>query len=55
MPRLADRFTLIAPDLPGRDSGIPSSGLDMKNAAIQIHDLAKSLGVTKSRVVMTSA
>src|SRR5438067_1492277 len=45
---LADKFTVIAPDLPGiGDSGIPADGLDMKNAAIRIHDLAKSLGVTK--------
>jgi len=51
IPRLADKFTLIAPDLPGiGDSDIPSNGLDMKNAAIRIHDLAKSLGVTKASV-----
>jgi hypothetical protein len=31
VPLLADRFTVIAPDLPGiGDSGIPSDGLDMK-------------------------
>jgi pimeloyl-ACP methyl ester carboxylesterase len=52
IPRLADRFTVIAPDIPGiGDSDIPADGLDMKNAAIRIHDLAKSLGVTKARVV----
>lgn len=52
MPALAARFTVIAPDLPGiGDSGIPANGLDMKNAAIQIHDLAKSLGVAKAEVV----
>ena len=51
-PRLADRFTVIAPDLPGiGDSGIPKDGFDMKTAAIRIHALAKSLGVTKARVV----
>src|SRR5271170_25523 len=52
IPLLAKRFTVIAPDLPGiGDSEIPSSGLDMKSAAIRIHDLAKSLGVQKAEVV----
>lgn len=52
IPRLADKFTVIAPDLPGiGDSGIPKDGLDMKNAAIRIHSLAKSLGISKARVV----
>src|ERR1017187_10306643 len=42
IPTLAERFTVIAPDLPGiRDSDIPADGLDMKSAAIRIHDLAK--------------
>src|SRR5277367_646679 len=52
MPELAERFTVVAPDLPGiGDSGIPADGLDMKTAAIRIHDLAKSLGVQKAEVV----
>src|SRR5271165_2057159 len=52
IPLLADKFTVIAPDLPGiGDSGIPKDGLDMKSAAIRIHGLAKSLGVEKARVV----
>jgi pimeloyl-ACP methyl ester carboxylesterase len=52
IPALAKRFTVIAPDLPGiGDSDIPASGLDMKSAAIRIHDLAKSLGVQKAEVV----
>jgi len=52
MPELAERFTVIAPDLPGiGDSDIPADGLDMKSAAIRIHDLAKSLGVQKAEVV----
>ena len=52
IPKLAGKFTVIAPDLPGiGDSGIPKDGLDMKNAAMRIHALAKSLGVTKARVV----
>ena len=52
IPRLAEKFTVIAPDLPGiGDSDIPSSGLDMKSAAATIHALVKSLGVTSARVV----
>jgi pimeloyl-ACP methyl ester carboxylesterase len=52
IPALAERFTVIAPDLPGiGDSDIPADGLDMKSAAIRIHDLAKSLGVQKAEVV----
>jgi pimeloyl-ACP methyl ester carboxylesterase len=52
IPVLAERFTVIAPDLPGiGDSDIPADGLDMKSAAVHIHDLAKSLGVQKAEVV----
>jgi pimeloyl-ACP methyl ester carboxylesterase len=52
IPRLAEKFTVIAPDLPGiGDSAIPVNGLDMKSAAIRIHALARSLGVEKARVV----
>ncbi|MGH9537803.1 MAG: alpha/beta fold hydrolase [Terriglobales bacterium] len=52
IPLLAEKFTVIAPDLPGiGDSGIPKDGLDMKNAAIRIHSLARSLQVEKARVV----
>jgi pimeloyl-ACP methyl ester carboxylesterase len=52
IPVLAQRFTVIAPDLPGiGDSDIPADGLDMKNAAVRIHDLAKSFGVQKAEVV----
>jgi pimeloyl-ACP methyl ester carboxylesterase len=52
IPALAERFTVIAPDLPGiGDSDIPANGLDMKSAAVRIHDLARSLGVKKAEVV----
>jgi len=52
IPLLAEKFTVIAPDLPGiGDSAIPKDGLDMKTAAIRVHALAKSLGVEKARVV----
>ncbi len=52
IPRLAEKFTVIAPDLPGiGDSAIPTKGLDMKSAAVSVHALAKSLGVERARVV----
>ncbi len=52
MLKLTDKFTVIAPDLPGiGDSDIPNNGLDMKSAAIRMHALAESLGVTRARVV----
>ena len=52
LPVLGEKFTVIAPDLPGiGDSEIPANGLDMKTAAIRIHALARSLGVEKARVV----
>jgi pimeloyl-ACP methyl ester carboxylesterase len=52
IPKLTEKFTVIAPDLPGiGDSAIPKDGLDMKAAAIRIHALAKSLGISKARVV----
>ena len=52
MPLLAEKFTVIAPDLPGiGDSAIPANGLDMKSAATSIHALARSLGIQKAEVV----
>jgi pimeloyl-ACP methyl ester carboxylesterase len=52
MPVLAERFTVIAPDLPGiGDSAIPADKIDMKTSASRIHALARSLGVEKARVV----
>src|SRR5882762_7834398 len=42
-PMLADKFTVIAPDLPGiGESSIPGDGMDMKTAAMRIHSLVKS-------------
>src|SRR6516164_756006 len=50
--KLKYKFTVIAPDLPAiGDSDVPKDGSDMKTAAIRIHALAKSIGVTKARVV----
>jgi len=52
IPQLAEKFTVIAPDLPGiGDSDIPPDGLDMKTAAIRIHELAVSLGIERATVV----
>ena len=52
IPQLAERFRVIAPDLPGiGDSAIPADGLDMKTAAMWIHALARKLGVEKARMV----
>ena len=52
MERLAEHFTVIAPDLPGiGGSDIPSDGLDMTHAAIRIHELVKGLGIEKAAVV----
>ena len=52
MPALAERFLVIAPDLPGiGDSAIPSGDIDMGTAATRVRGLATSLGVDKARVV----
>lgn len=52
LPLLTQQFTVFAVDLPGiGESSIPTGGMDMKTAATQIHDLMRSLGVTKTRVV----
>jgi pimeloyl-ACP methyl ester carboxylesterase len=53
IPLLAEKFTVIAPDLPGiGDSSIPPDNkIDMITAAKQIHDLVRSLKIDKARVV----
>lgn len=52
LPSIGEKFTVIAPDLPGiGDSSIPRGGMGMKAAAVGIHDLVRSLGITKARVV----
>jgi pimeloyl-ACP methyl ester carboxylesterase len=52
MPKLAEHFTVIAPDLSGiGGADVPKDGLDMKSAAIRMHSLVKSLGVNKATVV----
>jgi pimeloyl-ACP methyl ester carboxylesterase len=52
IPLLAEKFTVIAPDLPGiGDSSIPTDKIDMITSANRIHALVHSLGVEKTRVV----
>src|SRR5438094_4264335 len=52
IPLLAEKFTVIAPDLPGiGDSSIPKDKIDMITSAERIHALVRSLGVEKARVV----
>ena len=52
LPTLAAKFTVVAPDLPGiGESSIPTDGINMKHAAIQMHDLVRSLGIEKARIV----
>lgn len=52
MPQLAQRHTVIVPDLRGAgDSSKPESGYDKKNMAVDIHDLVTSLGFKRAQVV----
>ena len=52
LPSLSEHHTVLAPDLPGiGESDIPPDGLDMKSAALRIHALARSLGISKASVV----
>jgi pimeloyl-ACP methyl ester carboxylesterase len=52
IPKLTEKFTVIAPDLPGiGDSSIPSDKIDMISAAERIHALVRSLGRENARIV----
>lgn len=60
IPLLAEKFTVIAPELPGiGDSSIPTDnseslrerGIDVLNSARRIHELVRSLKIDKARVV----
>src|SRR6478609_2677348 len=52
IPLLAEKFTVIAPDLPGiGDSSIPTDKIDMITSANRIHALVHSLGIEKAGVV----
>src|SRR6516165_6408421 len=50
--RLAQRFTVVAIDLPGiGDSSIPASGIDMTTSAKRIHEAVHKLGFERASVV----
>lgn len=52
MPQLADRFTVIAPDMRGAgDSDKPGHGYDKKTIAEDLHQLVHQLGFDTARVV----
>src|SRR5437899_9677166 len=51
IPLLAEKFTVIAPDLPGiGESSIPADKIDMISAANRIHALVRPLHLQKARV-----
>ena len=50
IPKLTEKFTVIAPDRPGiGDSSIPSDKIDMMTAAERIHALVRSVGGARGR------
>src|SRR6266481_1354841 len=52
MPLLAQRHTVIVPDLRGAgDSAKPEGGYDKKNMAVDIHELTRSLGFDRVSMV----
>jgi len=52
MPRLAQRFTVVAVDLPGIGQSAPASGgYEAANLAADIHAMAQSLGLGRPYVV----
>lgn len=52
MPQLAERHTVIVPDLRGAgESARPAAGYDKKNMAADIHELVLSLGFDRATVV----
>ena len=52
MTKLAARYTVIAPDLPGiGGSDVPTDGLDMARAGARVHALVKGLGIQTAVVV----
>jgi pimeloyl-ACP methyl ester carboxylesterase len=52
MPSLADRYRVIAPDLPGQgDSDRPTEGYDTESLAAAVHGLVEQLGATRYALV----
>lgn len=56
-PRLAERFTVVAPDLPGHGftTGLPRGGLTPPAMALAVKGLVESLGVEPALIVGHSA
>jgi pimeloyl-ACP methyl ester carboxylesterase len=52
LPSLAERHTIIVPDLRGAgESAKPEAGYDKKNMAVDIHELTSSLGFKRVSIV----
>src|SRR5258707_3357066 len=52
LPLFGEKFTVIAPDLPGiGDSAIPGSGSDIKTAATRLPGLAPAPGLGNAKLV----
>jgi pimeloyl-ACP methyl ester carboxylesterase len=52
MPSLAERHTVVVPDLRGAGgSAKPASGYDKKTMAVDIHELTRTLGFDRVRIV----
>jgi pimeloyl-ACP methyl ester carboxylesterase len=52
MPMLAERHTVVAPDLRGAGgSAKPAGGYDKKTMAVDIHELVTALGLEQVRIV----
>src|ERR1700745_2742183 len=52
MPLLAERHTVVVPDLRGAGgSAKPPGGYDKKNMAVDIHELTRSLRLDRVRIV----
>ena len=52
MPLLAERHTVVVPDLRGAGgSAKPATGYDKRNMAVDIHELTASLGLDRVRIV----
>ena len=52
LPRLAERHTVVVPDLRGAGgSAKPETGYDKKNMAVDVHELVRSLGLERAAIV----
>ena len=52
LPRLAERHTVVVPDLRGAGGSAKSeTGYDKKNMAVDVHELVRSLGLDRAAIV----